>query len=121
MSEPDNNNQERKLWQHPAALVAGALFLRYACHSIMLLVVLVAERRPAPTLPDAILDFVPKIHWIDRYNYHIWLLFYIPPAVVFGFRHFKPFLRFLVAGAWCRFYEDSASCSPVSDRCTVPM
>lgn len=90
---------ERKWYEHPAALVAGALLLRYVAHSVMLLMALVAERRPAPTLPDAVLDVVPRIGWVDRYNYHIWLLMYLPPAVVLGFRHLGPFLRFLVAGA----------------------
>jgi hypothetical protein len=90
---------ERKWYHHPAALVAGALLLRYVAHSAMLLMALVAERRPAPTLPDAILDLVPRIGWVDRYNYHIWLVMYLPPAIVLGFRHLGPFLRFLVAGA----------------------
>jgi hypothetical protein len=65
----------------------------------MLLMALVAERKPAPTLPDTILEWVPKIAWVDRYNYHIWLLMYLPPAIVLGFRHLTVFLRFLVAGA----------------------
>jgi hypothetical protein len=83
-----------------AAVVVGALSFRYVCHSVMLLMALIAERRPAPSLPDAVLAAVPRVAWIDRYNYHIWLLCYVPIAVVFGFRRFKPFVRFLFVGGF---------------------
>lgn len=85
----------RRWW----VLLVFVILLRYACHSVMLLMALVAERRPAPTLPDAVLSLIPRIEWIDRYNYHIWLLCYLPLAVVLGFRHFGRFLRYMTAGA----------------------
>jgi len=91
-------NKQARWYARPAALVLWGLAFRYACLSVMILMTLVAERRPAPTLPDAILSWVPRINWIDRYNYQIWLLAYVPLAIVLGLRHMKPFLRFLVAG-----------------------
>lgn len=91
---------ETSAWyRRPWALVVGVLFLRYACHSVMLLMALAAERRPAPTVPDTLLEWIPRIQWVDRYNYHIWLLCYVPLAVVLGFRHLGLFLRYMVAGA----------------------
>jgi len=64
----------------------------------MLFMALAAERRAAPTLPDAVLSVTPRVEWINRYNYHIWLLCYVPLAVVLGVRNFPTFLRFMVAG-----------------------
>jgi hypothetical protein len=39
------------------------------------------EGRPAPSLPDAVLSLVPRIELVARYNYHLWLLAYVPPAL----------------------------------------
>ena len=79
-------------------MLVGGLAFRYGCHSIMLLLALLAERRPAPTLPDAVLALVPYVPWVHRWNFLIWLGFYVPPAAALAVVDFRRFLRFLVAG-----------------------
>ncbi len=85
--------KSRDVW----LLVAGLSF-RYACHAAMLLMALLAERRPAPSLPDAVLSLIPYLAWLDRWNYLVWLACYLPPAVALALVDFRRFLRFLVAG-----------------------
>ncbi len=85
--------RSRDLW----LLVAGLSF-RYACHAAMLLMALLAERRPAPSLPDAVLSVVPYLPSVDRWNFLIWLACYLPPALALALVDFKRFLRFLAAG-----------------------
>ena len=79
--------------------LAMALIARYLAYSVMVFLSLMAEARPAPHLPDAILDMVSYHPLLDRYNYWIWLGCYIPPALVLALRHPWVFIRFLYAGA----------------------
>lgn len=78
--------------------VALALLWRYACHAVMLLLSLLTEGRPAPHLPDLILDHIPRITWIDDNNYWFWLLCYVPPALVLWRKDRPAFLSFLYLG-----------------------
>jgi hypothetical protein len=48
--------------------LAGSLAFRLACYAVMLWLALWAEARPAPTLPDRVLDLVPYVEWVDRYT-----------------------------------------------------
>ncbi|WP_052572551.1 phosphatase PAP2-related protein [Holophaga foetida] len=82
--------------RHFWGLVILALVARYACHSLMLLVVLVHERTPAPSLPDLILSYVPYVESLARWNYTLWILCYIPGAVYIGWRDRSLFLRLVV-------------------------
>ena len=77
-------------------LLSGLLVLRYLCHALMLLPVLVHEAMPAPTLPDLVLARVPYLPLIARWNYVLWLLCYLPPAIWIGFRDRRLFLRLVV-------------------------
>ncbi|HWQ10695.1 MAG TPA: phosphatase PAP2-related protein [Holophaga sp.] len=77
-------------------LLAVALVARYACHALMLLVVLDHERTPAPVLPDLILARVPYVDAVARWNYLLWLLCYVPGALYLGWRNRSLFLRFLL-------------------------
>ncbi|RME73243.1 MAG: hypothetical protein D6776_07310, partial [Planctomycetota bacterium] len=52
-----------------AGAVLGAIAWRYLCFAVMTALVLVAERRPAPRLPDLVLAHVPYLPWVDRWNY----------------------------------------------------
>lgn len=77
-------------------LLVLALVARYACHALMLLVVLAHERVPAPALPDLVLAHVPYVASVARWNYLLWLLCYVPGAVWLGWRNRSLFLRFLL-------------------------
>ena len=72
------------------------LVFRYACHALMLLPVLANERVAAPSLHDCILAHMPLVPWIARWNYVLWLLCYVPPAIWIGFRDRRLFTRLLI-------------------------
>lgn len=80
--------------------VPAALAWRYLCHSAMLLLSLLGEGRPAPSLPDTVLAQVPRLPWLDVWNYWIWLACYLPPALLLWRRDRGAFLRFLYLGGW---------------------
>jgi hypothetical protein len=74
--------------------VTGALAFRFACYAVMTALALWNEYRPAPTLPDLLVQHVPYLPWVDRLNYVAWLLLYVPMSWA------------LVAadtGRWCRY------------------
>lgn len=73
-----------------------ALVARYACHALMLLLVLLHERTAAPTLPDLILSHVPYVESLARWNYPLWILCYIPGAIYIGWRDRSLLLRLIV-------------------------
>jgi hypothetical protein len=64
----------------------------------MLGLAMLNERRLAPTLPDTILSITPYIDWIDRYNYHLWLLCYVPLALILYRKDRSAFLHFMYVG-----------------------
>jgi hypothetical protein len=78
--------------------VIAALTWRYACHSAMLGLSLLTEGRPAPSLPDTVLDRLPRIDWIADHNYWIWLICYVPAALLLWRRDRPAFLHFLYLG-----------------------
>ncbi|MFY9823017.1 MAG: phosphatase PAP2-related protein [Thermoanaerobaculia bacterium] len=86
------------LWGPGWAAVALALAWRYACHAAMLLLSLLTEGRPAPMLPDLVLDRLPRVAWIADRNYWLWLLCYIPVALWLWRRDRPAFLHFLYLG-----------------------
>jgi hypothetical protein len=77
---------------------ATSLAWRYLCHSLMLGLAMLNERRAAPSLPDTILSVTPYIDWIDRHNYHLWLLCYVPIALTLYRRDRGAFLHFMYVG-----------------------
>lgn len=78
--------------------VIAALLWRYACHSAMLGLSLLTEGRPAPPLPDLVLDRLPRVAWIADHNYWIWLVCYVPIALLLWRRDRRAFLHFLYLG-----------------------
>jgi hypothetical protein len=78
--------------------VALALLWRYACHAAMLGLSLLTEGRPAPRLPDMVLDRLPRVAWLADSNWWIWVACYIPPALLLWRRDRNAFLRFLYLG-----------------------
>jgi hypothetical protein len=82
------------------ALVANvglSFVFRFACYAVMVWLALWAEARPAPTLPDGVLRFVPYLAWVDRYNYLLWLAAYVPVALVLLTRDAERFIRYMVS------------------------
>jgi PAP2 superfamily C-terminal len=57
-------------------------------------------RTSIPSLPDLILDRIPRIDWIADHNYWIWLACYIPPALVLWKKDRPAFLSFLYLGGF---------------------
>jgi hypothetical protein len=78
--------------------VLVALVWRYACHAAMLLLSLLSEGRPAPSLPDTLLAHIPRLPGLEAHNYLIWLACYVPPALWLWRRDRRAFLHFLYLG-----------------------
>ncbi len=85
----------RALWR----AILGALLLRYAAYGAMTALAIWNERRPAPTLPDAVLAVVPYVGWVARANYVLWLCLYLPVAVGLLWDAPRRFVRYMVTGA----------------------
>ena len=92
MDSPPPRPRRYPFWAQLSAL----LVLRYACHALMLLPVLAHEAVAAPALPDLVLQHVPYVPLIARWNYVLWLLCYVPPAIWIGLRDRQLFLRLLL-------------------------
>ncbi len=82
------------LW--PALL--GAVAFRYACYAAMTALALWNEARPAPTLPDLILEHLPYLPWVDRANYLLWLGLYLPLAAALLLLEPRRWIRYMVTG-----------------------
>ncbi|GIW72575.1 MAG: hypothetical protein KatS3mg102_2117 [Planctomycetota bacterium] len=79
--------------------VLGALAFRYACFAVMTALAVWNEARPAPhRLRDLVLDLVPYVAWVDRYNYVLWLVAYVPGAVALLCARPRRFIRYMIAG-----------------------
>lgn len=76
-----------------------ALGARYLSHSLMVGLTLLNEPRPAPQLPDRVLELVPYVDWIARHNYHLWVLLYVPLALWLWRKDRAAFAHFLYVGA----------------------
>jgi hypothetical protein len=70
------------LWRLlPLRSITTALGFRYLCWIAMMALALFAEGRPAPHLPDLIIDRLPYQPLIDRYNHYLLALSYVPVSV----------------------------------------
>ncbi len=78
--------------------VGPALLWRYLSYSIMLGLALLNEARPAPHLPDSLLNLIPRIDWVASWNYRLWLLAYLPPALWLWRQDRHAFVHFLYVG-----------------------
>ncbi|MBX5484287.1 MAG: hypothetical protein IRZ16_20895 [Myxococcaceae bacterium] len=83
---------ERALWPRIAAVFA----FRFLCFMAMVWLTLLAESRPAPHLPDAVIDHVPYMAWVDRYNFVLWVLAYLPVAFALLLADAARFCRYMV-------------------------
>jgi hypothetical protein len=74
-------------------LLPGVLALRYLVHGIALALILPHELQPGQPLPDLVLRHMPYVDWLARWNYVLWLLCYIPPALWIAWRDRRLFIR----------------------------
>ena len=76
--------------------MAFSFVFRWLCFLAMVYLALIAEARPAPTLPDAILEHVPFVPWVDRYNYVLWVVAYAPVGFALMWKDVPRFVRYMV-------------------------
>lgn len=76
---------------------AAAVLFRYVCFVAMIALSLWAESRPAPHLPDLLIDRIPYVESVDRYNYWLLAAGYVPMAVWLLVRDPKRFCRYCVS------------------------
>ncbi len=75
-------------------LATGFAF-RTVCFVAMVALAIWAEARPAPSLPDLLLPFVPHLAWVERYNYLLWLAVVVAPSVAFLLVDARRVVRYL--------------------------
>ncbi len=83
-----------RLW--PALL--GVVAFRWACYAAMTALALWNEARPAPSLPDLVLERLPYLPWVDRANYLLWLGLYLPLAAALLLLEPRRWIRYMVTG-----------------------
>lgn len=79
------------------ARLLGSLAFRLGCYFVMVWLALWAEARPAPTLPDLLLEWVPYVPAVDKYNYLLWLCSYVPIALWLMVTDAERFIRYMVS------------------------
>jgi PAP2 superfamily C-terminal len=79
------------------ARALGSLVFRLACYAAMVWMALLAEARPAPSLPDFVLPHVPLVPFIERYNYWLWIVSYVPIALWLFTAAPERFIRYMVS------------------------
>jgi hypothetical protein len=79
------------------ARAAGSFAFRIAAYDAMVFMALYAEARAAPSLPDPLVAWVPYVEPVARYNYVLWLLAYVPVALVLLKRDGDRFVRYMVS------------------------
>jgi len=77
-------------------ILLAVLVFRYLCHGIALLLILPHEMQPGVVLPDVLLQHIPYIGWAARWNYVLWILCYIPPALWIGWKDRNLFIRLVI-------------------------
>jgi len=78
--------------------LAGAVAFRWACYAAMTALALWNESRPAPTVPDLVLERLPYLPWVDRANYLLWLGLYLPLAAALLLVEPRRWVRYMVTG-----------------------
>lgn len=74
-----------------------AIGFRYGCFVAMIALSLLAESRPAPHLPDLLIDRIPYLAAVDRYNYWLLALGYVPLAIGLLLKDPARFCRYCVS------------------------
>src|SRR4051794_20846062 len=73
----------------------ASLVFRLACYDAMVFMALIAEARAAPSLPDPLVQWVPYVEAVSRYNYLLWIAAYVPIALALLVRDGERFIRYM--------------------------
>ena len=87
-----NGKNRRPLW----LILVAVLAFRYLCHGLALLLILPHELQPGAALPDLLMRHIPYLDGLARWNYVLWLLCYIPPALWIARKHPQLFVRLVL-------------------------
>src|SRR5262245_31157270 len=74
--------------------LALAIGFRYLCWVAMMACALYAEGRPAPHLPDLVIDRLPYQALVDRYNHFLLVASYVPVSLA---------LLYFAPARFCRY------------------
>jgi len=77
--------------------ILAALAFRGACYAAMTAAAVWNELRPAPTLPDLVLERVPYVAWVANANYLLWLGVYVPLSLALLLGSAHRFVRYTVS------------------------
>jgi hypothetical protein len=75
-----------------------AVVFRFLCHALMVLLAVYNETFAQDSIHDPVLDWIPYVGWIDSWNYHLWLLAYLPLWVWLWRANRGAFVHFLFVG-----------------------
>lgn len=70
--------RDRAAWLSLGLLIAVSILVRCIGFIVMMAFALYAEGRPAPHLPDLVIDHLPYVETAARYNHYLLALSYIP-------------------------------------------
>lgn len=77
-------------------MVGLAVVFRCLAASVMMSMTILFETRAAPRLPDLIVDSLPFIPWIDKWDMAIWISIYLAGCLFLLSTHPRRFIRFMV-------------------------
>lgn len=76
--------------------ILAALLFRGACYAAMTAAAVWNELRPAPSLPDLVLERLPYVAWVAEANYLLWLAVYLPLSLALLAADARRFVRYTV-------------------------
>lgn len=86
--------------RHARRKLALAAGFRYLGFVLMTALAVWNEARPAPSLPDSVLESLPYDALVSRWNYWIWVAVWLPPTIWLMARRPYGAARLLFAGGW---------------------
>jgi hypothetical protein len=76
--------------------VLWAMAFRWLCFAAMTVLAVWNERRPGVRLDDPLLARIPFVPWIERWNYHLWLVAWLPWLFVVLAKDRARFVRLMI-------------------------
>lgn len=76
--------------------VLGAMALRWIGFAVMTLLAVWNERRPGTRIADPILEVTPFVPWVERWNYHVWVIAWLPWLFVVLAKDRARFVRLMI-------------------------